>query len=132
MLQSEVVERLKATAGSAEYGPLAILVGAAANVAPVRTVPPSVFFPRPRVESTVVRIEPDARRRSEAGDLGRLRDVVHAGFRHRRKTLQRNLREVATTAQLEAAGLDPRARPETVAPEGWIALARVLAEAPAA
>jgi 16S rRNA (adenine1518-N6/adenine1519-N6)-dimethyltransferase len=127
MLQREVVERLRAAPGSADYGPLAILVALTASVQVLRRVPPDVFHPRPRVESSIVRLvpRPVAERPT---DLDRLSRLLAAGFRQRRKTLRANLSEVTGTETLRAAGLDPGARPETVRPEDWVRLASLLSE----
>jgi len=126
MLQHEVVARLRAVPGTRDYGPLPILVGSLCRMELVRRVPPEVFLPRPHVESAVLRIVPDAEGRAAVGDLAALTRLVHAGFRHRRKTLARNLSGIADADLLRSAGLDPKARAETVPPAGWIALARLL------
>lgn len=124
MLQTEVVNRLRAVPGSADYGPLAVLGMLRAGVRVLRRVPPDVFLPRPGVESTVFRVTPrpgtDAARARAASDLAAI------AFGKRRKRLSKSLRHVASIQTLEAAGLDPSARPERVPPDGWVRLARLL------
>jgi len=125
MLQSEVVERLRAPVGTSDYGPLAVLVGTTTRVELLRRVPPDVFFPRPRIESSIVRLTPDPELRAAGGDVAALSRVLAIGFRHRRKTLQRNLKGCVDVSTLRELGLDPGARPERIAPEDWVRLAAV-------
>jgi 16S rRNA (adenine1518-N6/adenine1519-N6)-dimethyltransferase len=56
--------------------------------------------------------------------------VVTAAFAHRRKTLRNALRDLVTLEQIEAAGLDPGSRPETIAPEAFNALAQKIVRSP--
>jgi len=127
MLQEEVVDRMRAAPGTKDYGPLAVLVALTAGLRVLRRVPPAVFLPRPAVDSVVFRLTPDPARRPAGVDLAAVSALAQRAFLHRRKTLQNALREVAPPEALRAAGLDPAARPETVAPEGWVRLARELA-----
>ena len=90
-----------------------------------RVGPPAVFFPRPEVESVVFRWTPDPARRAAARERRAAVDLASTAFRKRRKTLANALRGVIDEADLGAAGLDPAARPETVAPDAWLRLARV-------
>lgn len=123
MLQSEVVERLRAPVGSSDYGPLSILVGCTTRVELLRKVPPEVFHPRPRIDSSVVRLTPDAALRASAGDVAALARLLALGFRHRRKTLQKNLAGALSADRLRDLGVDPTLRPEAIAPEQWVRLA---------
>lgn len=93
MVQREVGERMAAKAGDAAYGAVSVKIAYWATASVVGRVPSTVFVPRPRVESVLVRIE----RRAEPAvsvDLvppDRLFAVVRAGFAHRRKMLRRSL-----------------------------------------
>jgi 16S rRNA (adenine1518-N6/adenine1519-N6)-dimethyltransferase len=72
-----------------------------------------VFWPQPRVHSTLIRVTAAGPGpHPELRDLDRL---LHDGFRWRRKTL----RKAFPAERLEAAGIDPGARPQDVAPEQW-------------
>ncbi len=86
-------------------------------------VPPQVFLPAPRVGSAVVVLD---RLPIPANADGALR-LAAAGFGQRRKMLRQSLAGVLDTpsVELEAAGIDPRARAEQVAPTGWLRLAEV-------
>lgn len=115
LVQREVAERLRATAGTSAYGALSLLVAHFARARIVRHVPPGAFLPPPKVSSSVVHLEvrpgvtPDP-------DLFAL---VHACFAHRRKTLLNNLLRAGVTPErarpaLDAVGLDPRVRAEAL------------------
>jgi 16S rRNA (adenine1518-N6/adenine1519-N6)-dimethyltransferase len=134
MVQREVGERLAARAGEDAYGAVSVKVAYWASAAVVARVPPSVFIPRPKVESVVVRLvrhgtdaERGAPARSTAGPgaaaYDRLFAVVRAGFAHRRKMLRRSLEGVVGPEAFAAAGIAPTARAEEVSLEGWERLA---------
>jgi 16S rRNA (adenine1518-N6/adenine1519-N6)-dimethyltransferase len=124
MLQAEVCDRLRATPGSRDYGPLAVFAATSGRVETLRRVPPAVFFPRPTVESVVFRWTPDPSRRVEPVARRRANDLAGTAFRQRRKSVGGTLRGVVGDGALAAAGIDPSSRPETIAPEAWVRLAR--------
>lgn len=125
MVQREVGERLAAGPGSRAYGAVSVKVAYHAEARVVSTVPATVFVPRPRVESVLVRI---VRRPHVAVDPSvvpaeQLFSVVRAGFAHRRKMLRRALRGVVGADCFEEAVIDPRARAEELSVEQWGRLA---------
>lgn len=130
MLQREVVDRLLAPPGSRTYGSLSVITQARAAVSFLLAVPPTSFHPPPKVDSSVVRLEPfDAPRVGGVApsDFDR---VVKAAFSQRRKMVLNSLgalygREVASQA-LAAAGLDPRDRAEQIDVPGYRRLAAAL------
>jgi 16S rRNA (adenine1518-N6/adenine1519-N6)-dimethyltransferase len=130
MLQKEVALRLAATAGTREYGALAIQVGLWADVERLLTLPPGAFRPPPKVTSMVVRLR--FRPPSAAVDPRIFERVVRGVFLQRRKTLLNALRPVAesfgcSAAQvLERAGLDPSRRPETLDVPEMVRLSRAV------
>jgi 16S rRNA (adenine1518-N6/adenine1519-N6)-dimethyltransferase len=84
-IQKEVADRLVAEPGSNEYGSLTALVGAVADVEILRLLPPSVFWPRPKVDSAIVRIVANPEKRAQITDLGWYHEVVRRLFLLRRK-----------------------------------------------
>ncbi len=138
MVQREVADRILAPPGSRAYGALSIGVRAVADVEVVLQVPRSVFRPRPRVDSAVIRIEPFVPPVLEPGEERALRDLTRALFQWRRKQLGRILRDhpdlgldpEEQDALLAVAGADRTDRPETLAPEAFRAMARWLARGP--
>lgn len=127
MVQREVGERLAARAGDDAYGAVSVKVSYYADAHVVGIVPPTVFVPRPNVESALVRL---VRRPSPVAveDPERMFSLVRAGFATRRKMLRRALEPVLgdqAIALLERAGIDPAARAETLDLRQWARLARV-------
>ena len=129
MVQREVGERLVAPPGSTAYGAPSVRAAARARVALVRLVPPEVFWPRPSVESVVVRldrIEPEV----DVEDP-RLWRVIEAGFAQRRKTMRNALRRLGLDAAeadraLRDAGLEPGVRAEELGIDRFAAIAAAL------
>jgi 16S rRNA (adenine1518-N6/adenine1519-N6)-dimethyltransferase len=136
MLQREVVDRLVARPATGDYGPLAILVGVAAKIDRLMTLPPGAFRPVPNVTSAVVRLTFHSAEILKA--LPRPLDrLVRVAFTKRRKTLANALagsdalpRGGEASELLRRAGIDGRRRPETLTPEEWVILARTADAAP--
>jgi len=125
MVQREVGERLAARPGQAAYGAVSVVVDYWAEASVVGRVPPTVFVPRPNVESALVRID---RRPSPAVPVtvvtyDRLRQVVRAGFAQRRKMLRRSLAGVVPAAAFAATDIAPEARAEELNVVQWGRLA---------
>ena len=121
MVQREVAERLAATPGSSAYGLPSLKVACWAEAKVLGRVPPTVFWPRPRVESALLGI----RRRSSpaAGNVEDLYRLARRAFAQRRKMLRRSLHGVVEPATFAAAGVDPAARPAELAVGDWARLA---------
>ena len=122
MVQREVAARLVARPGDAAYGLPSVKVSYHAEARTVGRVPPSVFLPRPRVESALVEI---VRRPAPLVDVDPqvLFGVVRAGFGQRRKMLRRSLRNLIDEEGLIVAGVDPTARAEDLGLDDWAAVA---------
>jgi 16S rRNA (adenine1518-N6/adenine1519-N6)-dimethyltransferase len=127
MLQKEVVERMAAAPGSKTYGRLSVMLQLRCTVEPLLRVPPGAFRPPPKVDSAVVRLEPLPAQRLPEVDFTLIEQLVRAAFGQRRKTLSNALAKFAGAAQIDAAGIDPRARAEQLAPSAYVALAQYLA-----
>ena len=122
MVQREAAERLIAGAGDEAYGAVSVKVAYWADAAIVARVPPTVFWPEPKVESAVV----DIRRRAEPGagvDPAWLFRLVAAGFGQRRKMLRRSLAGVVPAEAFATAGIRPEARAEELDLAAWARLA---------
>ena len=126
MVQREVGERMAAPVGDPAYGSVSVRVAYFARSTLAGKVPASVFIPRPRVESVLVRMD----RRSEVAvdpaevAYPRLAAVVKAGFGQRRKMLRRSLAGVVEPDAFARAGVRPEARAEELTVEDWGRLAR--------
>ena len=130
--QREVAHRIVAAPGTKSYGRLSVLAGWRTSAQILFDIAPRAFVPAPQVTSSVVRLVPRAQPlRCERRLLER---VVEAAFGQRRKMLRQGLKSlgVDALALLTAAGIDPTARAEDIAIEGFVALARALAAMPRA
>jgi 16S rRNA (adenine1518-N6/adenine1519-N6)-dimethyltransferase len=131
MVQREVGERLAAAPGSRTYGGVSVRVAYYAEAQVVGIVPPTVFMPRPNVESALVRLVRRPHPTVDVPDVERMFTIVRAGFATRRKTLRRALASTLgdrAAVVLQHAGVDPGARAETLALEQWAAIARAETE----
>lgn len=128
MLQREIVVRLAAKPGSKDYGRLSIMAQFYCLVEPLFIVKPGAFAPPPKVDSMVVRLRPH--RPSRAPDIppAALRQLVSQAFSQRRKTLANALKGLLASAELEALGIHPQQRPETVSLEQYLRLTRYWLE----
>ena len=126
MCQREAAERLAASPGGGAYGAVSVRVGTHACAELAGAVPDTVFYPRPEVDSALVRI---TRRAPPIEPV--LRDeidrLVTTAFARRRQMLRRTLRDAVDDADrmLAAAGVDPTDRPERLGLDEWIRLAEV-------
>ncbi|MXW42022.1 MAG: 16S rRNA (adenine(1518)-N(6)/adenine(1519)-N(6))-dimethyltransferase RsmA [Acidimicrobiia bacterium] len=129
MLQTEVAERLVADVGTKAYGIPSLKVAYWCEARIVRSVAASVFYPRPKVSSAVVRLE---RRPVPATDVDPrlLFDLIRAAFGQRRKMLRRSLSTIVHPHCFARADVDPTARPEQLTLAQWACLAKAhLADA---
>ena len=114
MLQREVVQRLAATPGGKDWGRLGIMTQFHCHVEHLFDVAPEAFQPAPRVQSAIVRLTPRTPSPWPDCNEAQLRSVVQKSFAQRRKTLRNNLKGIIDGTTLEALGLDPGARAETL------------------
>jgi len=128
MFQREVAERIVASPGSKSYGRLAVLAGWRADAKILFDVSAAAFVPPPKVTSSVVRLVPRAE--PLACDRAALERVTEAAFGQRRKMLRQSLRTLGLDPKLllAAAGIAETARAEDIPVEGFVALARQLAD----
>jgi 16S rRNA (adenine1518-N6/adenine1519-N6)-dimethyltransferase len=126
MVQKEVGERMAAGPGTKAYGIPSLRVAYWADAEVVGTVPRTVFHPKPKVDSALVRI-----RRLPApavdGDLEAIFRLVRAGFGQRRKMLRRALAEMVQPDTFVAADVAPEARAEELELPAWARLADAVA-----
>jgi 16S rRNA (adenine1518-N6/adenine1519-N6)-dimethyltransferase len=133
MIQKDVADRLAAKPGTAQYGSLTVAIALTMSVERALRVPPSAFYPRPGVDSTVVVLRRLEHRPVEVRDRARFEEVVRAAFAYRRKTLANSLalaldlpRERAAEA-IASLSLDPDVRGESLDLRTFAALTEALA-----
>lgn len=134
MVQKEVAERLTASPGGKTYGSLSVLAQYYADVRVAARIPRSAFYPRPRVDSVLLRLEPLPAPRVAPGDPALFFRLVRTAFGHRRKTLQNvlirsgwiSLDREEIRAVLARTGIDPHRRGETLSLQEFHRLADEL------
>lgn len=133
MVQKEVGDRWAAGPGSKDYGVLSVLLGIYATVRPLFSVSPGQFYPPPKVDSTVLRIDFRADPLAPRSAMQGIRTLLNAAFQQRRKTIANGLKPLVegSKSRIEAAlgeaGIAPLCRPEALGPEDYVRLSRVLA-----
>ena len=133
MVQEEVAERFCAKENTPEYGSITVAIALKGTAKIVKRVSRNLFYPRPNVDSAVVKIDFD-RGRVEVKDEKAFRQTVKCAFLNRRKTLENNLvnffkitRDQAKLA-MQSAGIDEKARGETLSAQTFAKLSDVLLE----
>ncbi|MBO4989819.1 MAG: ribosomal RNA small subunit methyltransferase A [Clostridia bacterium] len=130
MVQEEVARRFCAEAGSPDYGAVTAGIALRGRAKILRKVPKTLFYPVPKVDSAIVRI--DIGGGVPVLDKKTYRDVVRCAFSSRRKTLENNLMNSFSLSREEAreilkrADIDEKARGETLSPARLAALADLL------
>jgi 16S rRNA (adenine1518-N6/adenine1519-N6)-dimethyltransferase len=132
-IQRELAERMIAVPSSPPYSSLSVIVQALAEVSIVRVLPPSVFWPRPKVESAVVLIRPDLARRADL-DVSWFHPLIRKLFLHRRKNLRHVLgglwpgtwTKTEVESWLNTLGLKGQARAEELDIDQFRALSSAL------
>jgi len=130
MFQREVVGRITAQPGSSERGYLTVLVEAFMSVEYLFDVPPSSFWPVPKVWSSVVRLRPKPSMLD--GNEAAFEKLISSAFRQKRKTILNNLKASASALQIddpaaliESAGLETNRRAESLSIDEWNRLFRI-------
>jgi 16S rRNA (adenine1518-N6/adenine1519-N6)-dimethyltransferase len=134
MVQWEIADKMIAQPGTKEYGALAILVQSLANVEVLRKLPPDVFWPRPTVDSGIVRIMPKAEKRAKIPDVHRFRVFLRDLYAHRRKNLRGGLVSMPAAkgdkafvdGVLKSLGYNGQERAETLTPEQHLTLCEAV------
>lgn len=130
MVQKEVADRMASAPGTKDYGSLSIWCQVHGRVAEKVSVSPEAFFPRPKVRSTVLKIELYDQPRIQDEELVLLRGLVRAAFGQRRKTLGNALCTWLKGGRMEienflrSQAIDPQRRGETLSVDEFIKLAR--------
>lgn len=134
MMQKEVADRIKAGPGSKDYGALSVAVQYYCTVERVASVSRDVFFPPPKVDSSVLRLDLRKEQPVNLKDERMFFLCVKAGFGQRRKTLLNSLTGAAGLSKdavreiLKAAGIDSGRRVETLNLDEFAAIANAAAD----
>ena len=132
MMQKEVADRITSEAGTKAYGTLAVWSQVHGQVTEKVSVSPEAFFPKPKVKSTILKLELYPEPRIAVKELPLLRGLIRAAFGQRRKTLANVLanwlgkERDAIESLLRLAAIDPMRRGETLTVNEFLDLARAL------
>lgn len=122
MVQREVADRLVAKAGQKAYGLPSLKVEYYAEVKKIVDVPPTVFLPKPKVESSIVQIKRRENKITTDADI--LFGLAKRAFNQRRKMLRKSLKEVLDSDDFDASAVDSMIRAEDVTLDNWVSLTR--------
>jgi 16S rRNA (adenine1518-N6/adenine1519-N6)-dimethyltransferase len=127
MVQKEVAERMIAQEGSKTFGSLSIFVQFYSQLHSSFAVPAACFYPKPKVDSTVIRL--DAKKPPDV-DATLFFRFVHKAFQKRRKMLTSSISLPKEDVRKALAQLDvrPDARPEALSFENWVKLVLLLSK----
>jgi len=126
MLQKEVVSRMAADPGTADYGRLTVMLQAAFRIERLFVVPAGAFRPAPKVESALARLVPLDKDKPSIADQALFARVVAAAFAQRRKTLRNALSSLSSAEDFARAGIDPALRGEALSVADFVRLANTL------
>ena len=126
MVQKEVGERFCASPSTEAYGALSVKVAFHATARIAGIVPPTVFLPKPNVDSALVEIVRHAEPIDAHINQKELFSLVRMGFAKRRKMLRGSLAGRVSPEQFEEAGIAPTARAEELSVHDWMRLARIV------
>ncbi|MEP0190512.1 MAG: 16S rRNA (adenine(1518)-N(6)/adenine(1519)-N(6))-dimethyltransferase RsmA [Erythrobacter sp.] len=126
MFQREVADRIVSKHGTSAYGRLAVLAQWRASASLAMKVHRSAFTPPPKVMSAIVHVTPDAAPQGVSARV--LERLTEAAFGQRRKMLRQSLKGVPGALEaLEAVGIEPTRRAETLSVDEFVQVARALA-----
>lgn len=123
-VQAEVGERIAAAPGGKDYGPLAIIAQAVCDMKNIARLGPQAFWPRPAVDSVMLRLDVVRRPFTSAAGMRGFSNFVRGVFEHRRKRLRAAAGYVLSEQQVAMleAKFDMQRRPEQVPLEQWLAM----------
>lgn len=126
MLQKEVVERMAASPGNKQYGRLSVMLQQRYQIENLFKVPPTAFFPPPKVDSAIARLTPLTTIDNPVSNHSDFEKVVKQAFSMRRKTLRNTLKGLLDSEQIESLDINPTARAETLEVAQFAALSNLF------
>lgn len=135
-VQKEVAGRMTAQPGSKDYGTLSIFLAATGEVKTIKVLKPTVFWPRPQVDSAMISFVRSNEKISRIKSIELLSEVVNLFMQHRRKMVKSCTKFAAAKLMdihdwpeiFERCNIDPHNRPEQLRPEDYIAIANLCFE----
>lgn len=126
MMQKEVVSRMVAKPGSKEYGRLSIMTQVYFNVKKLFDIPPTVFYPQPKVMSSYVYLSPKSLSFENKTHEKKFKQIVTAAFMGRRKMIKSSLRELVKESDLIKLNINTNQRPEKMTIQNFLMISNIL------
>lgn len=132
MMQKEVASRMLADPGSKDYGVLTLMLAYYSRIEHIMNVSRNCFYPRPDVDSTVVRITPREQKRVEVKNETVFKNLIRAAFQKRRKTISNSFSDFfgigkeQINNELQHLGISCRKRPENLTIEEFACIANTF------
>ncbi len=126
MLQKEVVDRIVAIPGSKSYGRLSVMMQTYCQTQALFDVPPYAFEPAPKVDSSILRLQPMNQYEERVNNFTQFEKLVRQAFSQRRKTLRNTLKGLCTPEEIQQAGVSPTQRAEELSVNDFVNLFSTL------
>ncbi len=126
MLQKEVVDRIVATPGNKLYGRLSVMLQSFFHTQFLFEVPPFAFEPAPKVNSAILRLQPDSQYEASIKNFSLYETLVRQAFSQRRKTIKNTLKNICSVANIEQANLSISQRAEELSVKDFVNLYRTI------
>lgn len=126
MLQKEVVDRIVSAPGNKHYGRLSVMLQTFCTTQALFDVPPYAFNPAPKVNSAILRLQPNHQFDNKINDFTEYEKLIRQAFSQRRKTLKNTLKNTCTVEQIEKAGLLPTQRAEELSVADFVTLYKAI------
>ncbi|MEO0367651.1 MAG: 16S rRNA (adenine(1518)-N(6)/adenine(1519)-N(6))-dimethyltransferase RsmA [Pseudomonadota bacterium] len=127
MLQKEVIDRISASPNTKQYGRLSVVLQQAFMIKSLFNVPPTAFFPPPKVTSAVAELVPHDT--LPVADQGLLQAIVKLAFAQRRKTLRNNFKNSPYLSVIEQLGIDLGLRAENLTVAEYVDICNAIKDA---
>ena len=126
MLQKEVVDRIVASPGSRIYGRLSIMTQVYFEVEKLFDISPNVFIPKPKVQSSYIKMTPKNYRFEDSDHENKFKKLVLITFTARRKMIKTSLKDYIDDNMLESLLINPNSRPENLTIEEFLKIAKYI------
>tara|TARA_B100001750_G_C15493872_1_gene592955 strand:+ start:671 stop:1435 length:765 start_codon:yes stop_codon:yes gene_type:complete len=126
MMQKEVVDRMIAKPGSKEYGRLSVMAQIYFSTKKLFDISPNVFFPKPKVMSSYIRLIPNSFPFDDKQHEERFKNIVTAAFTGRRKMVKTSLKKFLDEISLRKLSIDPTIRPEMISTKNFLKISKLV------
>ena len=123
MVQKEVADRMVSSHNNKTYGRLSVAIQSRCSASKILDVKPGAFHPKPRVLSSIVKLEP--KKPLEDKVQSKLDGIIKMAFNQRRKKIRNSLKDLFTTEMIIGSGIDPNARAENLSVNDYIRLSEI-------